>query len=67
MARICDNCGRRALKGNSRSHSNIATIKFQQVNLQYARIDGKRMRVCTSCLRSKTKAKTAARAVAVAK
>lgn len=52
MAKRCDRCGRGALKGNSRSHSNIATIKHQQLNLQSKVIGGARLRICTGCLRS---------------
>lgn len=52
MAKRCDRCGRGALKGNSRSHSNIATIKHQQLNLQSKVVDGARLRICTGCLRS---------------
>lgn len=55
MAKVCDICGRGALKGNQRSHSNIATIKRQDVNLQSAKIDGKRVKACTRCIRSSVK------------
>lgn len=55
MSKICSVCERRYLKGNQRSHSNIATIKRQRVNLQMATIDGKRKLVCTRCLRTKAK------------
>ena len=56
MAKRCDRCGRGALKGNSRSHSNIATIRHQQLNLQSKVIGGARLRICTGCLRSLHKA-----------
>ncbi len=52
MARTCDLCGRGALRGNSRSHSNIAVIRFQQLNLQSKRIGGVRKRVCVSCIKT---------------
>ena len=52
MARSCSICGRGSLKGNMRSHSNIATIKRQHVNLQTLFKDGKRVDACTSCIRS---------------
>ncbi len=52
MAKVCELCDRGYLKGNSRSHSNIATIKRQRVNLQNATIAGKRVRACTRCIRS---------------
>jgi ribosomal protein L28 len=49
-------CGRGYLKGHSRSHSNIATIKRQHVNLQRATISGNRVRACTKCIRNAAKA-----------
>jgi ribosomal protein L28 len=58
MARVCDRCGRGSLKSVSRSHSNIATIKRQHLNLQRATVDGKRLRICTSCLRTLQRLKT---------
>lgn len=58
MARSCVTCGRGPLKGKSRSHSNIATNKHQGVNLQNKTIDGKKVKICTSCLRSSKKVKT---------
>ncbi len=48
----CDICGREPLKGNLRSHSNIKTIHRQKLNLQTRKIDGKKVRVCTSCLKT---------------
>jgi ribosomal protein L28 len=38
--------------GNSRSHSNIASRRRQNVNLQVVRIDGKRMRIAARTLRT---------------
>ncbi len=58
MARICERCGRGYNKANSRSHSNISTIKRQHINLQSKVVDGKRLRICTRCI--KTLAKVAA-------
>lgn len=52
MARTCSICGRGALKGNMRSHSKIATIKRQHVNVQTLFVGGKRVTACTSCIRS---------------
>jgi ribosomal protein L28 len=52
MARLCDRCGRGSNRGNSRSHSNIATKREQFANLQTRRIGGRRMTVCTRCLRT---------------
>ncbi|MBI4415114.1 MAG: 50S ribosomal protein L28 [Candidatus Kerfeldbacteria bacterium] len=52
MARICERCGRGSLRSFSRSHSNIATIKRQHLNLQKTRLDGRSVRMCTSCIRT---------------
>ncbi|PIS40498.1 MAG: 50S ribosomal protein L28 [Candidatus Kerfeldbacteria bacterium CG08_land_8_20_14_0_20_43_14] len=55
MAKICSICGRGSLKANSRSHSNIATIKRQKVNLQTLFKDNKRIIACASCIKSEMK------------
>jgi ribosomal protein L28 len=52
MARICDRCGRGSNRAMSRSHSNIATKRQQFANLQTKRIGGKKMSVCTRCLKT---------------
>jgi ribosomal protein L28 len=57
MAKVCEACDRRAVVGNSRSHSNIASKRTMGINLQSKKIDGKRMTICTSCLKSLNKKK----------
>ncbi|MFH1426210.1 MAG: L28 family ribosomal protein [Candidatus Kerfeldbacteria bacterium] len=57
MSKVCDVCSRGYLKGNSRSHSNIATIKRQQLNLQSATINGKKVKACTRCIRNAAQGK----------
>jgi len=57
MAKKCDLCGRGATKGASRSHSKIKTLKRQGINLQSKVIDGLKVKVCTSCLRTMDKPK----------
>ena len=56
MARVCDICGKKPQYGNNVSHANNRTRRRWEPNLQRvrARIDGsvKRVKVCTSCLRS---------------
>ncbi|MEK7570007.1 MAG: 50S ribosomal protein L28 [Patescibacteria group bacterium] len=52
MARTCTICGRGSLKGNQRSHSKIATIKRQHVNIQTVFKGGVRVDACTSCIRT---------------
>ncbi|MBI3114925.1 MAG: 50S ribosomal protein L28 [Candidatus Kerfeldbacteria bacterium] len=55
MARLCSVCGKAGLTGHSRSHSNIATKRKRQVNLQTVRIGGLRVRACTNCVRTEMK------------
>lgn len=55
MAKKCDICGRSATRGASRSHSKIRTLKRQNINLQVKNIDGLKLKVCTSCLRTRAK------------
>ncbi len=51
MAQRCEICGRGALVGNRRSHSNIATKVRRKVNLQSRVLDGRRTKVCVTCFR----------------
>ena len=55
MPRTCDICGRKPLRGNSRSHSNVATARWQNLNIQNKIIDGKKMHVCTQCIKTRSK------------
>lgn len=55
MARTCTICGRGSLKGNQRSHSKVATIKRQHVNIQTVFTGGKRVDACTSCIRTEAR------------
>ncbi|MBU0671118.1 MAG: 50S ribosomal protein L28 [Patescibacteria group bacterium] len=57
MARECEICGRGYLKGNTRSHSNIATINRQKINLQNMKKDGKKVNACTKCIKTEAKNK----------
>ena len=56
MARVCDICGKGPRSGNKISHAHNVSKRRWHVNLRpvHARAMGatKRMRVCTSCLRS---------------
>jgi large subunit ribosomal protein L28 len=56
MARVCDVCGRGPQFGNKISHANNVTKRRWNLNLQSVRtvVKGstKRLRVCTSCIRS---------------
>ncbi|MBU4257199.1 50S ribosomal protein L28 [Patescibacteria group bacterium] len=57
MAKKCDLCGRGSTKDASRSHSNIKTIKRQHINLQTKTVGGKKMKVCSKCLKTMLKTK----------
>jgi large subunit ribosomal protein L28 len=56
MAAKCDLCGKGPQFGNNVSHANNKTRRRWDVNLQpvKAKVDGtsKRMRVCTSCIKT---------------
>lgn len=56
MSKVCEICGKRPTTGNNVSHSHKLTKRRWLPNLQTVRVDvdGKtrRMRVCTSCIRS---------------
>ena len=52
MSRIDQLTGKRPNFGNSRSHSNIATKRRQNVNLQSIRLGGVKVRVSTRTLKT---------------
>ena len=56
MAQVCEICGKKPLSGNTISHAHNVSKRRWNVNLRpvHAQVGGgnKRMRVCTSCLRS---------------
>ena len=56
MSRVCVSCGKKPAVGNNRSHSNRATKRRFEPNLQRVRImlDGHAQQayVCTRCLKS---------------
>jgi ribosomal protein L28 len=64
--RHCENCKRGFLSTVSRSHSNIATKRRQNVNLQARTVDGVRMLLCASCIKA-TKHKAEKKLAAAAK
>ena len=57
MARQCAKCERGYMVSVSRSHSNIATKRRQNVNLQVRHEDGKKLLVCASCIKATKKTK----------
>jgi large subunit ribosomal protein L28 len=56
MAKVCEVCGRGPQFGNKISHANNMTKRRWNINLQEVRalVKGapKRIRVCTSCIKS---------------
>jgi len=56
MAQQCEICGKKPQAGNRISHAHNVTKRRWNINLRpvHARVagQGKRMRVCTSCIRS---------------
>ena len=52
MAKKCELCGRGTTKGATRSHSNIKTLKKQFINLQVKKVGGKKLKVCTKCIKT---------------
>ncbi|GBE17140.1 50S ribosomal protein L28 [bacterium BMS3Abin15] len=59
MSRVCDICGRGPQTGFAVSHSKVATKRKFNVNLQTKKIDGKRKKVCTKCIKTMSKVKSA--------
>ncbi|HMB66033.1 MAG TPA: 50S ribosomal protein L28 [Patescibacteria group bacterium] len=52
MSRRCEICGKGSTKGAKRSHSNIKTLKRQHRNLQTKNIGGRKLKICTKCLKT---------------
>jgi len=55
MPRVCQLCGRGTKTTNNVSHSNLKTKRKQKINLQTKKINGAKIKICTSCLKTKTK------------
>ena len=56
MAKVCEICGKKPMVGNNVSHAHNKTKKLWYPNLQKVRTiqngQTKRMKVCTSCIKS---------------
>ncbi|MFH1089323.1 MAG: hypothetical protein V1716_02785 [Candidatus Uhrbacteria bacterium] len=52
MSKFCDACGRGALTINLRSKSEQAVKSQQNVNLQSRKVDGCKVKLCTSCIKT---------------
>ncbi|MDO8505640.1 MAG: 50S ribosomal protein L28 [bacterium] len=55
MAKSCQVCSRGTQSGASRSHSMIQTRRKFSVNMQVKTIDGKRVKICTKCIKTSKK------------
>ncbi|MCL5436128.1 MAG: 50S ribosomal protein L28 [Patescibacteria group bacterium] len=55
--RQCAICGKGYKRVFARSHSHRATIKKLQINLQWTKFAGRRVKACTQCIKSLGKGK----------
>lgn len=55
MAKSCEVCKRGTLSGQTKSHSQIKTKRQVKINLQTKVVDGKRIKICTSCMKTLNK------------
>jgi len=52
MARRCQICGKGSKRGHNVSHSHRKTKKVNFPNLQNKRLKGKKVKVCTKCVKA---------------
>jgi len=57
MSKVCEICGRGTTASFSKSHSNNKTKTTNKINLQTKKINGKRVRICTNCIKNLAKQK----------
>ncbi|MFA5029681.1 MAG: 50S ribosomal protein L28 [Patescibacteria group bacterium] len=57
MAKTCAICGRGTTTAFNVSHSKVKTKRTQKINLQNKTVDGKKIRICTSCIKTQNKNK----------
>lgn len=55
MSKVCQICKRGPRVSQTRSHSKVASKRWQNINLQVKTIDGRRVRLCTSCIKTRVK------------
>ncbi|MDP3244371.1 MAG: 50S ribosomal protein L28 [bacterium] len=55
MSRVCEICKRGPRVGQTRSHSKVASKRWQGINLQIKTINGRRVRLCTKCIKTRAK------------
>jgi len=57
MSKVCDVCGRGPKSSVNVSHAKNATKRVLHINLQSKKIDGKKQKVCTKCIKTMAKVK----------
>jgi large subunit ribosomal protein L28 len=55
MAKKCEVCGKGPMTGNNVSHSKRRTRRRFLPNLQIKKIEGEKVQICTSCIRTRAK------------
>ena len=55
MSKVCEICHKGPSVGNTVSHSNVKTKRWVHINLQSKKIDGKKTKICTSCIKTLSK------------
>ncbi|OGH61193.1 MAG: hypothetical protein A2848_00740 [Candidatus Magasanikbacteria bacterium RIFCSPHIGHO2_01_FULL_50_8] len=55
MAQICKLCTRGPVRSATRSHSNIQSKKWSNINLQPRRLMGSRVLICSKCWKTVNK------------
>jgi len=55
MSKTCEICGRGTATSFHVSHSKVKAKRTQKINLQSKKIDGKKTKVCTSCIKTSVK------------
>ncbi|HNP74789.1 MAG TPA: 50S ribosomal protein L28 [bacterium] len=55
MPQICEICGRGTKSSFNVSHSKVKTKTTQKINIQTKKIGTKKIKICTSCLKTANK------------
>lgn len=56
MSKSCEICGRGTQTSFHVSHSKVKAKRTQKVNIQTKKVDGMKLKVCTKCIKTATKA-----------
>ncbi|MEK7653249.1 MAG: 50S ribosomal protein L28 [Patescibacteria group bacterium] len=55
MSQTCSICGRGTATGFNVSHSKVKTKRKQKINLKSKKIGGRKIKICTNCLKTMSK------------